>query len=411
MNTLVIRTNEICLKSGNRGFFEQKLVEQIRFATQEFGMFHVKKQQGSFIIELNEELSTGQIDGISQKLGKVFGIGNFSFGTRCDKDFARIKEVAIGLMAGRQGSFKVESRRSDKMYPLQSPAISREIGAAILDANDQLSVDVRKPEIVLNVEIHKDFAFVSNHEVQGAGGLPTGTSGTLVVLLSGGIDSPVAAWKTMRRGCKAIFVHFWSYPFADSTSVEKAKRLAEKLSAWQGETTLYNVAIGEAQKELVAKTKPELRVILYRRLMMRIAEKIAEQAGALGLVTGESIGQVASQTLENMQTTSDAVKLPIYRPLVGDDKDDIVRVAKRIDTFTTSIEAHDDCCSTFMPPHPATRAKPKQAFFEEQKVDVAAMIAGAMATMERIVISPKTSSTVILETAWEAVIQDPRSVN
>lgn len=373
-------------------------------------MFHVKKQQGSFVIELNNELSTGQIERITQKLGKVFGIGNFSFGTRCNKDFGTIRETAVGLMAAHKGTFKVESRRSDKMYPLQSPAISREVGAAILDANDQLSVDVKKPETVLSVEIHKDFAFVSNHEVQGAGGLPTGTSGTLVVLLSGGIDSPVAAWKTMRRGCKAVFVHFWSYPFADSTSVEKAKRLAEKLSAWQGETTLYNVAIGEAQKELVAKTKPELRVILYRRLMMRIAEKIAEQEGALGLVTGESIGQVASQTLENMQTTSDAVKLPIYRPLVGDDKDDIVRVAKRIDTFTTSIEAHDDCCSTFMPPHPATRAKPKQAFFEEQKVDVAAMIEASMSTMEKLCLGQRTADAVrLVRTVAEQPVNDAAS--
>jgi thiamine biosynthesis protein ThiI len=280
----------------------------------------------------------------------------------------------------------VFATRSDKSFPIDSQEIAREVGARILSSVPGLSVDVHGPRTRVMIEVGKGCAYVSADREEGAGGLPAGVAGKVVALLSGGIDSPVAAWKLMRRGCRPVFVHFHSYPYVSRESIDKVARLAAKLDAYAGGSTLLLVPIGDAQREITAKADESCRVLLYRRLMFRIAERIARRQGAHALVTGDSVGQVASQTLENIAAVSAAVAIPVFRPLVGDDKEDIVRVARRIGTYPISIEPHDDCCSLFVPQHPATRSDAARLDAEEGKYDAAALVEDALARAETVAV-------------------------
>jgi len=386
-DTVVIRSGELSLKGGNRIYFEKRLMENIKRRIAGLGDFRFVLSQGNILVRASTPITLEQTDRLTAVLKSVFGIANFSFAARCEKDLDAVGRLAAKLLSGRPNvTFKVESRREDKTFPLTSLQISDEIGGRVLDAVPGLRVDVHNPDVTINVSLLHDGARVMADQVAGQAGLPTGVSGKAVVLLSGGIDSPVAAWKVMRRGCQAVFVHCHSYPYVNDASIDKVKRLARLLAGYQGPTTLYATPIADAQREIVAKADESMRVVLYRRLMMRVASAIAEKEGALAVVTGDSIGQVASQTLENLRTVTPACSLPVFRPLIGDNKDDIVELARRIGTFKTSIERQDDCCSLFMPKRPATRSTLEQAEAEEAKFEVDRLAAEAVQKSERIVI-------------------------
>ena len=374
VDTVILHTNEICLKGRNRAMFERALMEDARSRLSSLGGFTVRRDQGNVVASHLGPLTEAQVAACKQALGTAFGISWIVFAERCAKDLDAIKTAATEAMRPKGATtFKVFATRRDKTFPVDSQEIARELGAHLLDALPGLKVDVHEPQVRVAVEIAKECAFVSADREPGAGGLPAGSSGAIVAMLSGGIDSPVAAWKVMRRGCSPIFVHFHSYPYVGRESIDKVRRLAARLGAYAGKSPLYLVPIGDRQKEITVKADETVRVLLYRRLMLRIAERIARTERAKAIVTGESVGQVASQTLENIAAVSTVAGMPIFRPLIGDDKEDIVRAAKRIGTYATSIEPHDDCCTLFVPQRPATRADAARLDREEAKYDVAAL--------------------------------------
>src|SRR5262249_4980832 len=322
--------------------------------------------------------------------GRVFGLANFTLAHEvrlaadADASLARVGDVVLAQLAGRNvPSFRVATKRSDKRFPLTSPEVNRVLGARI-QAATAAPVDLGGAALTVALAIPPGRANVSLERVPGAGGLPVGTSGRVLALLSGGIDSPVAAWRMMRRGCRVDFVHFHSVPFLDRTSQEKARELARLLVAWEGDAELDLVPFGEVQRQIVATVARPLRVVLYRRMRVRIAEAVARAAGGEALVTGESLGQVASQTLANLTVIEAAAGLPVLRPLIGADKGEISAEAARIGTFETSILPDQDCCSLFVPRHPATRAHLDEVLAAEVHLDVRALVAAAVAATERV---------------------------
>ncbi|MDD5251216.1 MAG: tRNA 4-thiouridine(8) synthase ThiI [Patescibacteria group bacterium] len=371
-DAIIIHVGELVLKGGNRGRFEQCLITNLHRQLEGLGVFKMAMRQASLVMTpASGPIDAEQAEKIRRRLRAVFGIAKFMFVKKTPRDIEAMGAAAATIAAASgAATFKVITRRSDKTFPHPSMEVSRLVGAAVLDAVPGIKVDVHEPKMELRVEIASRAAYVSPGLENGAGGLPVGSSGRVVALLSGGIDSPVAAWKALKRGCEVIYVHFHSYPFVDRRSVEKARRLAEALAPWQPDAKMYLVPFGEFQREVVAKCDPSMRIVLYRRMMVRMAEVIARREGALGIFTGDSIGQVASQTLENLETVTAAAKLPIYRPLVGDDKEEIITFAKRIGTYAIAIEPHDDCCSLFMPPRPATKATVARAEAEEARLDI-----------------------------------------
>lgn len=391
-DSIIIHTSEICLKGGNRRFFEGQLVDNIRRRLSGMGDLTVIRRQGSVLVSGHGAFPADLHKELARRLRTVFGISHLLFTSRCRASMEDIEKTAVELMAARPlgCTFKVEARRSDKGFPLASPQINQRLGAHLLQNLPGLKVDVHSPDVRLQVEVDKGQALVAAERVEGWDGLPVGTAGRLAVLLSGGIDSPVAAWKVMRRGCQTVLVHFHSYPFVGRQSMDKVRRLAGILNDYQADTVLYFVPLAEAQKLITDKAEPSLRIILYRRMMLRIAEMAAAAEDALGLVTGDSIGQVASQTLENLAAVSAATSLPVYRPLIGENKEEIIELARRIGTYDISIEPHDDCCSLFLPPKPATRSTAAQAARQETVFDAAAAAAAAWQKAERTVIRGKT---------------------
>ncbi len=389
-DTVVIHSSEICLKGGNRGYFEKRLVANIADRLAPIGAFRILRRQGSFLAQHDGPLSDSQTAAIRTAFGSIFGIGTFAIAARCKKTREDISRACAELLA-EEGptTFKVFARRGDKTFPMNSEELAREVGGDLLEAVPHVTVDVHEPKTRIDIEIPMgDEALVAVGRASGPGGLPSGTSGRVVSLLSGGIDSPVASWKLMRRGCEAVFVHFHSYPYTGRESIEKVQRLAQTLAEYQGGASLWLVPLADVQQEIVAKADPAMRVILYRRAMLRIAAQIAHRVNAKALVTGDSVGQVASQTLENIETVSAATMLPIFRPLVGENKNDIVAAARAINTFATSIEPHEDCCSIFMPPRAATRSTIALAEAEEAKCDLAPRMAAALAAAEQKELRP-----------------------
>lgn len=382
----IIRLNpsETSLKGGNRGLFERRLAENIRAKLASFSGWKLGREQGSFILGFDRLLDVPEVEAVAGRLATVFGIGRIVLARRCPPDMKTIIGLAVEMSRGLAGTFKIEADRSDKKFPLTSPGICREAGAAVLASVPGLKVDVHHPETVVEIQVGNNSASVSVRSVDGPGGLPLGSSGKLVALLSGGIDSPVAAWSLMRRGCSVAYAHCHSYPYTSRESLDKIRRLTEALGRWQPDADLYLIPFGDAQKEIVARAAPRFRVILYRRLMLRLAAEAAREEKALGLITGDSVGQVASQTLENLAAVSAAVGLPVYRPLIGENKDDIVRRARLIGTYDISIEPHDDCCSLFVPPRPETKARLADVEREEAKYDAAALVRDAWDKAEKL---------------------------
>ena len=354
MKSVVIHYQEIALKGKNRPWFVSRLVRNLREATKDLDVRDVRALQGRIELVLGEGTSWERA---RDRVATVFGIGNFARAGRAPLDVDRIaEEILKDLGPEDPVSFRVSARRSDKRFPMTSPEIEREVGGRIKQARGW-HVDLSHPAQTIHVEALSTDAFYSFGKERGAGGLPVGASGKVACLLSGGIDSPVAAWRMMRRGCRVMFVHFHSYPILSRASQEKARELARLLTQYQYRSRLLLVPFGEIQQRVVLAVPPPLRVVIYRRLMVRIAERLARLNRAQALVTGEVVGQVASQTLENMATIDAVASMPVLRPLVGMDKEEITSEALRLGTYPVSIIPDQDCCTLFTPKHPATKAK------------------------------------------------------
>jgi thiamine biosynthesis protein ThiI len=354
MKSIVIHYQEIALKGKNRPWFVARLVRNLREATKDLDVRDVRALQGRIELVLGDATSW---ETARDRVATVFGIGNFARAGRAPLDVDAIAaEILKDLGPDDPPSFRLSARRSDKRFPLTSPEIEREVGGRIKEARGW-RVDLSHPALTIHVEALSRDAFYFFGKERGAGGLPVGASGKVACLLSGGIDSPVAAWRMMRRGCRVMFVHFHSYPILSRASQEKARELARLLARYQYSSRLVLVPFGDIQQRVVLAVAPPLRVVIYRRLMMRIAERLARLNRAQALVTGEVVGQVASQTLENMATIGRVVSLPVLRPLVGMDKEEITSEAQRLGTYPVSIIPDQDCCTLFTPKHPATKAK------------------------------------------------------
>jgi thiamine biosynthesis protein ThiI len=373
MNAVVLHYKELALKGRNRPWFVNALVRNLRTALRGVPVRNVRAVMGRIEIEMG----TASWDAVRERVQPVFGIANFSIGGRAPHAFdALAAAILADLDDAAPASFRVSVRRADKRFPLTSPAIEREVGGLIKQAKGW-RVDLSHPELTINVEMLPDHAFYFFGKVPGAGGLPTGTSGRVACLLSGGIDSPVAAYRLMRRGCSVLLIHFHSYPILSRASQEKVREITALLARHQLRARLQLVPFGELQQQVLLTVPPPLRVVIYRRLMLRIAERLARQWRARALVTGEVIGQVASQTLENLTLIAAATTMQVLRPLVGSDKDEISAEAQRIGTLPISNIPDQDCCQLFTPRHPATRARVDQVEAAERLLPIDAMIAAA----------------------------------
>jgi len=354
MNSIIVHYQEIALKGNNRPWFVSRLARNIRTATKGTGVREVRVLMGRLEILLNDDADW---KAVRDRVSDVFGIANFAHARSAPLDVDAIAAQILDDLGERNiSTFRVSAKRADKRFPLTSPELEREVGGRIKEARGW-TVNLAKPELTIHVEALTEEAFYYFDKEPGAGGLPAGTSGRVACLLSGGIDSPVAAWRLMRRGCRVTFVHFHSYPILSRASQEKARELVALLTKFQYDSRLFLVPFGEIQQRVVLAVAPPLRVVIYRRLMMRIAEAIARRSRAQALVTGEVVGQVASQTLENLSAINTVVRMPVLRPLVGLDKDEITAEAQRLGTFAISIIPDQDCCTLFTPRHPATKAR------------------------------------------------------
>jgi len=381
----VIHYNELGLKKGNRDYFENALCSNINTVLQDCGVDRARRISGRILLPVR---TSADIPEIKKRLGLVFGIAYFAEAWSSAQAVENLAANAWSLIEGRSyNSFRIEARRSDKTFPLTSVEINQRVGAYVKERS-QARVDLENPELTCWIEIVEKYALIYVERLPGPGGLPVGTSGKVVVLLSGGIDSPVAAWKMIKRGCTPIFVHFHSFPFTNRESQEKARQIARLLSNYSLKAKIYLVPFAEIQRHIMVDTPVSTRVILYRRYMMRLAEQIARREKARVLVTGDSVGQVASQTIENIDVISRAVPMPILRPLIGDDKLEIVEVARRIGTYEISILPDQDCCSLFVPKHPETKAVLSEIEKAEERLDVSEAMKGAMTGAEVLLEYP-----------------------
>lgn len=378
---IIIRYCELYLKGKNRGYFERLFAVNIERSLK--GIRHeLRRKSGRYLIEGFED---NDVDRILAKLCKVFGIHTLSVAYKVTSDFDNIY-AAARLVAPVCGTFKVETHRADKTFPMNSMQLSAAIGGRLLDDVKSLSVDVHSPEHVVNIDVREDgTSLVFGSFIKGAGGMPVGSAGKGLLLISGGIDSPVAGHMIAKRGMSLDCVHFHSYPYTNMQAKEKVIDLAKILSEYACGMNLHVIKVTHIQEEIHKKCNGEYMVTLLRRFMMRIAEKIAESCGAQCIITGESLGQVASQTIEGM-TSSNAVieRLPVLRPLCGFDKNEIIERSKDIGTYDISILPYEDCCTVFLPKHPVTRPKMDDVLSEEAKLDVEALVAEALSTLELI---------------------------
>jgi thiamine biosynthesis protein ThiI len=376
MKSLVVHYQEIALKGKNRPWFITRLVHNLRTAVKGLGVREVRALMGRIEIVIGPD---SDYEKVRDRVATVFGVANFARAGRTPLDIDRITEAILGdLGPGDPASFRVSARRADKRFPMTSPEIEREVGGRIKEARGW-HVDLSNPELTIHVEALTGEAFYYFGKERGAGGLPVGASGKVACLLSGGIDSPVAAWRMMRRGCRVLFIHYHSYPILSRASQEKARELARLLSTFQFRSRLLLVPFGELQQRVVLSVPPPLRVVIYRRLMMRIAQELAVANRAQALVTGDVVGQVASQTLENITAISDVVTMPVLRPLIAMDKDEITAQAQRLGTYPISIIPDQDCCTLFTPKHPVTKARRRDVEAAEAALPIDEMVSGAIA--------------------------------
>ena len=376
MKSVVVHYKELALKGKNRPWFIQLLVRNLKVALAGLHVASVRSIMGRIELELGDDTPWEEL---RARLARVFGIANFGFANRGPHGFAPLAAAILDDLGDREtASFRVSATRADKRLPFTSPQVEREIGGLIKQAKGW-RVDLEHPALTVHVEMLPEGSFYFFGKEPGAGGMPTGTGGRVACLLSGGIDSPVAAYRMMRRGCSVVLVHFHSYPILSRASQEKVREIAALLTRHQLRSRLFMVPFGELQQQVVLSVAPDIRVVIYRRLMLRIAERIARKVHARALVTGEVIGQVASQTLDNMTAIAEATSLQILRPLVGMDKDEISAQAEKIGTYPISIIPDQDCCTLFTPKHPVTRVRLPDVHRAEQALPVAEMVAAAAA--------------------------------
>jgi thiamine biosynthesis protein ThiI len=368
----LVHYHELGLKRGNRPLFLRHLGRNLRRATSDLGPLTLRQVSGRVLLDLENHPDP---DVVRDRVQRVFGVSSFAIAYRVASTVEAMKSIIAWLVEGQTfASFRITARRAFKTYPMTSVELNRELGAFVLERVAS-RVDLRHPELEIHVEVMPAETFVYVHPVPGPGGLPVGASGTVAALLSGGIDSPVAAWRMMKRGCRVLFVHFHSVPYLPPTSQAKARELVSILTRWQYDSTLILVPFAEIQREVVLTVPPPARVVVYRRLMVRIAEALARKHGAVALTTGESLGQVASQTLSNIARIDEAAGMPILRPLIGMDKLEITDQARRLGTFEISIEPDADCCTLFVPKHPATRMSEHEVSAVESRLDIARLVA------------------------------------
>ena len=385
MNDIILlKLGEIVLKGLNRRSFEQKLTANVRRRLAPIGKFRVYCLQSIIYVEGEDG---ADMDAAFEALKKVFGVISLTRAAACEKDKDAIAKLAIEYLREdmeHAKSFKVETRRSDKAFPMTSIELSQYVGNALSDAYDDIEVDVHNPELVVHIEVRDLAAYVHAMPVHGAGGLPVGCSGTAVTLLSGGIDSPVSTYMIAKRGVHLIPVHFFSFPYTSQQAKDKVIELGRLLTEYCGKMTMEVVPFTHIQEEIRDKCPEEYFTLIMRRFMMRIAEQIAQRSNAKAIVTGENLGQVASQTMEAMASTQAVMTLPILQPLIGMDKEEIVERARQIGTFETSILPYEDCCTVFTPRHPRTRPKLSEVERAESKLDIDALVAEALDGIERI---------------------------
>ncbi len=373
MEYIICHYAEIGLKGKNRRFFEEKLVENIKKALRPEFFEFVKRISGRLLVKISEK-GSGEGKKIAGVLKNVFGIAYFAFAVDCPQKIGEIKKKALEVLKTQKfKTFKIATQRSKKEFLLTSTEINEQVGAEILKKLKK-KVDLENPDITLFIEIVEKFAFLYTERIKGQGGLPVNVSGKAVTLLSGGIDSPVAAFLMLKRGVAIIFLHFHAYPYTNKASIEKVQKIVKVLDKFQQGSKLYLAPFAGIQKEILLKTPAKLRVILYRRMMFRIAQEVAKKEKCLAVVTGESIGQVASQTLENIKVIEQVTDLPILRPLLGQDKQEIIKMARQINTFEISILPDQDCCVRFLPKHPTTKANLKEVERAEKNIDIKKLI-------------------------------------
>lgn len=387
-DVILLKQGELVLKGLNRRNFEDRLLRNIRHRLRAFGEFRVYAMQSTVYVE--PQSLDCNMDGAYEALKMVFGVAGLTRAKACEKTVSAMIETAKTYLKDeleRAKSFKAESRRADKSFPLTSIEISQQVGGALHDAFPHLTVDVHHPQLTVYLEVRETAAYVHADPEPGAGGLPAGISGRAVTLLSGGIDSPVSSYMIAKRGIELIPVHFFSYPYTSLEAKEKVLELARILTQYCGRMTVSIVPFTRIQEEIRKNCPEEYFTLIMRRFMMRIAQKIAEQTGAKALITGESLGQVASQTMEALLVTEDVCQYPVLRPVIGMDKEEIVTVARKIGTFSTSILPYEDCCTVFTPRHPKTKPRLSDVCQAEKAMDTDLLIEEALHSTERIEVN------------------------
>ena len=386
---ILMKLGELVLKGLNRRSFEDKLIANAQRRLKHCGSFKVYSKQSTMYVEPKD--GSCDMDAAWEAMKRLFGVVGLSRARACAKDKDAMLETAKTYLHDQLSAartFKVETKRADKTFPMTSIQLSQYVGGELHDAFPNLSVDVHNPELTVHLEVRDYAAFVHADPEPGAGGLPVGIGGRAVSLLSGGIDSPVASWMMAKRGLALDMVHFFSYPYTSPEAKDKVLELARLLTPWTGRLTVHVVPFTAIQEELRRSCPEELFTVLMRRFMMRIADRVARRTGAGAIVTGESLGQVASQTMEAMRATGAVTDLPILRPVVGMDKEEIVRIARKIGTFETSILPYEDCCTVFTPRHPRLRPLPGEVEAAEANLDIEALVDEAVKNIERIQVSP-----------------------
>ena len=376
---IIIKLGEIVLKGLNRKNFEDRLIKSIRHRLYKAGAFKVSASQS--IIEVSPLSEDADMDEAAERISKIFGIAAFSRACACEKDIEVIKQSAAEYLAehfSRISSFKVEAKRSDKQFPFTSPQIAREVGGFLADSFPEVEVDVHEPDAIVTVEIRDKAAYIHSESIRGAGGIPVGTGGKAAILISGGIDSPVAAYMMAKRGIELTAVHFASPPYTSERAEEKVVELLRRVSAYSGRMTMYTVPFTKLQEEIRDKCHEEYFTIIMRRLMMEIAQRLAEKNDCKALITGESLGQVASQTIGAIACTDAVCTMPVFRPLIGMDKEEIISISRKIDTFEVSIQPYEDCCTVFTPRHPRTRPVLRTVEAEQNKIDYMPLVMEAV---------------------------------
>ena len=398
---LLIKAGELVLKGQNRRTFEDQLIKNLRRALGPLGHWQFSLSQSTLQAIPGAAAHSGfDMDSAAARAGQVFGISAYSRALRLPKDIDAILESCVDYLHDHlafAGSFKCEAKRSDKTFPLKSPEICAQVGEHLLGAFPHLRVDVHKPEVTVNIEIRDQYAFLHADQIRGAGGLPVGSAGDAALLISGGIDSPVAAWMMARRGLRLTAIHFASPPYTSQRAEEKVHSLLRQVALYAGRIRLFVVNFTHLQEQIKARCPEELFTLILRRAMMRAAEAIALRENCGALITGESLGQVASQTMQALACTDAVTNLPVFRPLIGTDKDEVVQLARKIGTFDISILPYEDCCTVFTPRHPRTRPKLSMLEQAELPLDLDAMIAQAVDGAKYLTLDPDTPGKSIFK--------------